>query len=608
MVPDDTDQSLGLGGLSSSPCLLAVVLLTRCVSISGEVIMRQPMLKFLPFATLLATTACAFGQVYTDGNLTVDWTHNASAYIGKLTLGAQQFPATAHDSGDEIDGSFQAGGSSFPFTAKLQADVLTLTTGAKTYTLKSKSAAPVNPLGSAAAAASPAGAPVGYTVINHTDAGQAFSTTKAGAKSVREALRDALADLGDYFDAKPSVGGAYEDNQTHKAGGATFTATLKNQPVHGILSTKLDDNGASIAVVYCRTDASADDWKKLNAPPPSPQDAVPAAVKLKTYEFPDGTGSIGLADGWTTQAQSDLDTIFIQGSGNRHVAIGATWSIVKPDSPMVQMQMQNAARARQMGMQPSAPPPMLIAPFSGPGDALTTLVPQLSEIYQHNGGPAIRLDKIISEQSIQASQPNGKASVLAYLITVTRDGKSEQVRNIARMECDDGGQGFWSTYMIELTAPADTFNHDQPTMLAMLHSQKENADVCQRIIAQRQQANAQNIAQQQQQLQTNGQNLMKQQQDRFEAGQEAHRQQMAGYDAHNQQWARDENAKSRSNDNYVEMLRGYRTVINTQTGEKTSVDYYNVGGIVNGLNTAANDPNRYVQIPLRDEKDPVVGR
>ena len=77
---------------------------------------------------------------------------------------------------------------------------------------------------------------------------------------------------------------------------------------------------------------------------------------------------------------------------------------------------------------------------------------------------------------------------------------------------------------------------------------------------------------------------------------------MAGYAQHNENWRQTEIAKGRSNADFVESIRGYRTVVDTQTGEKTSVDYNNVNEIVNSANE--QNPGRYVQIPLRDEMYP----
>ncbi len=50
------------------------------------------------------------------------------------------------------------------------------------------------------------------------------------------------------------------------------------------------------------------------------------------------------------------------------------------------------------------------------------------------------------------------------------------------------------------------------------------------------------------------------------------------------------------------MIRGYRTVEDTRTGERGSVDLGNVDNFVDTLNES--DPDRYRQIPLRDEADP----
>jgi len=63
--------------------------------------------------------------------------------------------------------------------------------------------------------------------------------------------------------------------------------------------------------------------------------------------------------------------------------------------------------------------------------------------------------------------------------------------------------------------------------------------------------------------------------------------------------------RERSNTNFDEVLRGYRDVEDTTTGERTSVDLGNVDGVVNSLNET--DPGRYKEIPLRDEVYPLPG-
>jgi hypothetical protein len=50
------------------------------------------------------------------------------------------------------------------------------------------------------------------------------------------------------------------------------------------------------------------------------------------------------------------------------------------------------------------------------------------------------------------------------------------------------------------------------------------------------------------------------------------------------------------------MIRGVRDVYDTKTGTLHSVDLYNSHAIVEGMNAAVNDPNQFVQIPLRYER------
>lgn len=63
--------------------------------------------------------------------------------------------------------------------------------------------------------------------------------------------------------------------------------------------------------------------------------------------------------------------------------------------------------------------------------------------------------------------------------------------------------------------------------------------------------------------------------------------------------------KHRSITDFDETIRGIRTVEDTQTGEKTSVNLGDVHQIVDNLNE--HDPGRYKEIPLRDEMFPLPG-
>ena len=90
---------------------------------------------------LLAATAAAAAQGglpgrYAGDGLQVGIQAAGTTYRGTITQADQVFPFVAHGGQDRIEGTFQAGASSFTFHASLQGEVLTLETGGATYTLR----------------------------------------------------------------------------------------------------------------------------------------------------------------------------------------------------------------------------------------------------------------------------------------------------------------------------------------------------------------------------------------------------------------------------------------------------------------------------------------
>ena len=93
--------------------------------------------------------------------------------------------------------------------------------------------------------------------------------------------------------------------------------------------------------------------------------------------------------------------------------------------------------------------------------------------------------------------------------------------------------------------------------------------------------------------------------------QQQHQAQMDGYAQHNAQWAADETQKQRNAADFIETIQGTRLVYDTQTGGSGYANLSDVTGVVDSLNQAALDPNRFVQVPLRDylyAPTPVPGR
>ena len=185
---------------------------------------------------------------------------------------------------------------------------------------------PVNPLGLGAA-------PAGYTVAVSTGPGKSLVTEKPNIASVKAALEATLPDLAGYFGQRPAIGSAYQNAKDTSSGGATFSSTLDGHAVRGIISVKLRDGSAKVAIVFGRADAPKREWEKLmTAPAQQASTTAPAKkgqagrtsaanVALTEYDYPDGTGSIGLPEGWTTQAQSAADGVAIKGPANQVIFV-----------------------------------------------------------------------------------------------------------------------------------------------------------------------------------------------------------------------------------------------------------------------------------------------
>ncbi len=587
--------------------------------------MKYLIRRVIFLAMLIACPTPGHAQLagkFDDGKLLAEFSDaSGGVYPGKLTLNGQTFAATAHVTDHGFEGTFATGADTFPFTAILTGDTLTLSTGGSTYNLKRLSVAK-NPLGAASNPLVDSGKQdplAGYTTEASTDFGKSLVTQKANVKSVQAALEATFPDLARYFGSRPEIGKAYEDARDHSSGGATFSSTLKDQKIKGVVSCKLTAAGATVAVIFDRADAGKADWDKLTSPPSPAQSDTQATdapnllgADARTYQFPDGTGTLTLAAGWKSEAPSAISPVFITGPADQTIAIGNIFNVQTPDSPLMKLIEHNEAIMRQMGGNPPARAPMLVADFTDPVQAMTDLGPQISKISESRGGPSGHLDKIISHEDAPCDLKDGKAAIISWDGTRTLNERTLELRGLGTIQMAPIVEGTWMYCFTGFTSPRTTFEQDKPLMLAMIKSEHVDAEMAsQRMREQRdqqmamlnQQADA-NAAQ----LQRNHDQFMHDQAQRFADGQARHAEQIAGYQRHNDQWKADELQKSRNAADFIETIKGTRTIYDTQTGATGTADLNYATGVVDSLNNAALDPNRFVQIPLRDEMYPVPAK
>lgn len=88
------------------------------------------------------------GHFTGDAGMTVDLAAGAGVpgtYTGQINFNNSAYPLTASLQNGQLQGTFTAGGASFPFTAVAQGTTLTLSTGGKNYTLTNATPQPAPP-------------------------------------------------------------------------------------------------------------------------------------------------------------------------------------------------------------------------------------------------------------------------------------------------------------------------------------------------------------------------------------------------------------------------------------------------------------------------------
>jgi hypothetical protein len=530
-------------------------------------------------APLAADKADQFPGHYKNDRMAVEIIATGSGgYRGTIRLGAQEFPFQARADGSRLQGTFDSQGYRYGFSASFQGDELNLVSGGKSYALKRQALAPPNPLAAAednanrlagtipkpkqppADAAEPAtgaaGKLAGYTVLAAQGAGRTLFALKPGMRSAKEAVLAALRDLKGVFDDKPAVSGAFGDANDKQCHGS-FAAKLKGRAVKGFVAAGIGANGAAVTVVYAASDAPPSELAALIG-------ALPVPTKWVSHQLPGGSGTIKLPPDWKITQSTALGSVMASGPSNQIVGLGIGAEVVDPKSLI-------APQARASGS-------MLVAPFSDPATALRNLVPQLSLMSQRQGGPPIKLERIISTSPATAQIPNGRAAWLTAAYLKGTGNAAFQVREVALLECYPVGPLAWGLYSSFASAPESTFEHDLPMMLQIAQSWKLNDAA----------------------VTDNSRKMISAQNRNFAAFEQSMKERSQAFDSYMQSVRNNERVREKCNADFDEIIRGHRTVEDTSTGYRTEVDLGYSKEIVDKLNEKEGY-NRYKEIPLRDQ-------
>src|SRR5579872_22996 len=262
----------------------------------------------------------SYSGTFSGPQLSMEITADGGSYTGTIHRGEQAYPFKAQANAGQLVGTFTTNGHEYSFTATFSGDNLTFSSGTSTYQLTRAAGNPLSPNPSASDSSN---APPGYSVAASTDVGKAWVTKKSGITTVTAALEATFSDLAKFFNSRIVIKGAFEDTRDHLSGAASFTSTFAGQPIVGLVTCKIEGSEDKMSVTYCLASATPADWAKLNTAA-TPKPAFPA-VKLTRFDFPDGTGSVGIADGWTLKNSSLVDPLYVTGPAGQSMGAPGLW-------------------------------------------------------------------------------------------------------------------------------------------------------------------------------------------------------------------------------------------------------------------------------------------
>jgi hypothetical protein len=172
------------------------------------------------------------------------------------------------------------------------------------------------------------------------------------------------------------------------------------------------------------------------------------AQKLKQKQFEDGTGSIGLANGWTFQG-AYRGSAQCSGPDGAIVAVGVPWTILRPDSSVAGLPAAGQTPIAQVG----------------------DLIGALREVLGKKAGA-----QLISVRTRPAAAPNPGVPAVYAMYEYQYQGKTYAALSYLTALDYGSGSPAWQLYASAVIAPKAQFTKMLPTMMAMWKSWRPNGN------------------------------------------------------------------------------------------------------------------------------------
>jgi hypothetical protein len=378
-------------------------------------------------------------------------------------------------------------------------------------------------------------APAGFKLFRDPQGSGAvlYGTFSGNARSATMAAQGVLGNLRGFFDDAPQVRTLVRDDFDQRVQ-AFFTAALGGKPVSGVIGLELSGGSGFVSVLFDRPEAFASSYSRMRSGFVRSMPQGPPAPQLYPQVLGDGS-RISLPQGWrvTFAGKGSVD---ISGPAGEEMSLGAAAPVYY--------------------RQPWGAPPgyVLVGPCCDPVRAMAALVPQISAGMQRMGRPPFRLVRVLEVQPTQPVSYGGQAAfVLSEL-----DVAGHPARGFAWVSAAPAGMEQWVYYTSGVAAPADRFNLELPTMLAIWKSYSINPAVFQERLD--------NAARNMKQI---GQMISDVNAERQHASEAA----AEGWDQY---------------------IRGVQTVERTDTGRRWQADNQYAEGLVNSLNQSGTGHWRVV--------------
>ena len=162
--------------------------------------------------------------------------------------------------------------------------------------------------------------PDGFTAAA-AGSGHLLTASFSEFSGATDASRGAIRALAAYFDAPPRVRAAVSDSNDSQAQ-VFFDAHIASTPVAGVILVSMNGGTSTVSVLYDRPQSLRDSLAQMaRSGPAEPRILVERPVNWQAYNFPDGSGSINLPEGWVSDG-GEQGEVQAHGSHGEYLQFG----------------------------------------------------------------------------------------------------------------------------------------------------------------------------------------------------------------------------------------------------------------------------------------------